>query len=630
MNHHDTSQQPTPTALCARIAPLLPALDEWGELSALTLADGAPSSDELALAQTHLATCVYCQAQRDVYARLDVALHNAVGLRAIAPLRTADIMAGLLRSQPNTLPMSAEMGAEMGAEIAPTLTIAAATMIAAPVTQADARTRAPSGASLPAAPPSARSGRALARRKRWAPVWLATVAAALVIALLAAGIVRSVGVRVGGSPSGTGKPITPAPYTGDLFLGERPALTNITMVSPTEGWAIGLAQSGKPSLIYHLLDNAWAPVTLSASARAVAMSTPTAIAFDSPMDGWAFFSTVVSSVTGERMNALHYDGHSWNPLASDMFAASASECVVGAAQMVSPTDGWGVCTELIPERHLFLHFDGHTWSTVATPTSLMTPPNGTGRPLQNAQAWLTDLSMVSATDGWAVGYITGPSDNPNQRIIGFVLRYVHGQWIPYVKRYDYEFRTVSALASGDVWVGGEQVKYQDGAGELKYAQASTTPILMRTKVGGASVSQPVVVNQPGYFTLEIWTTTPLPLPKLDPTFTNIGTLTQVLMHSPTDGWALGSEVSQSHNKNGPQLAAISYLLLHYDGVRWQPANPEEVEAQSHAVIFIEQLGVTSNGDCWAVGASEHDQHGKSVASPGIMRYHDGAWKVYLS
>lgn len=605
MNHHHPSQQPTPTALCARIAPLLPALDEWGELSALSMADDTPSSDELVFAYAHVATCAYCQAQRDADARLDMALHNAVGLRAIAPLRVADIMAELLVAQPDTLPTPVEMGAET-----------MATSVAAPVAQANTPEHAltPPAATSPITSQFERSRPAsVAPHRRQAPAWLATVAAALVIALLAAGAVRSAGWRVGGGPTGTGRPTTTtSPYTGGLFHGEGPALTDITMVSPTEGWAFGPSQPGQLPLMYHLLDNVWTPVSLSSAVGTLDISTPTALSFYSPTDGLAFFSSFYASEKGHYISALHYDGRSWRLISRGALDDATASCIVSAFQMVSPTEGWGVCSNPTIDNRSLLHYVNQSWSTVALPAGLNTTLDSHHTIIPNTDIWLTDLSMQSATDGWAVGYVAGTGANPTQRSIGFILQYKDGRWSVSARYSAVELRSVSALASGDVWVAGDQVKYQGGAGANRYAPVGSTPTMLR-------------------YQRSRWKVAALPLPTIDPTFTSTGAFTQIVMRSPTDGWVVGNEVSQEYRKGSLQETTISPLLFHFDGVRWQSAWTALLPkvAQARLFIAIERVAFTANGDWWAVGEAAHNILTLTPA-PLILRYHNGAWTIYVS
>src|SRR5581483_11571024 len=73
--------QLTPSPACARIAGLLPLLD-----------DPQLNGKEAESARDHLAGCAYCQAQQEQYRSLDHALRTRYGLTSVPPRPTEEIM----------------------------------------------------------------------------------------------------------------------------------------------------------------------------------------------------------------------------------------------------------------------------------------------------------------------------------------------------------------------------------------------------------------------------------------------------------------------------------------------------------------------------------------------------------
>lgn len=283
------------------------------------------------------------------------------------------------------------------------------------------------------------------------------------------------------------------------------------------------------------------------------------------------------------------------------FTASDSACIVGEVQLRSPTDGWGVCTDPTPGGQSLLRYDGHVWSTQAAPSALHLGAN--------TSLWLSGIATLSATDGWAVGYTTGTGADPNQRVVGIILRYVGGQWTLFQTINDVELRSVATRSATDGWAIGERVVYQGDASTNRYAQVGSAPLILRYQQGQ-------------------WSPVSLSLATADPArYLTVVLLLQVVMRSPTDGWAFGNQLVYRQGGGKLQVVSSGTILLRYDGVGWRsvalPLPP------ANAGYRILSLGFAATGDGWAVGVVEKSKGVKFINMPLILRYHDGVWSVYL-
>src|SRR5262249_33390141 len=114
-------------------------------------------------------------------------------------------------------------------------------------------------------------------------------------------------------------------------------LTNVSMVSASEGWAIGrvypsgrLSQkTGMTTLLYHFHNGKWtsqqAPAMLSDDATYL-----NDLAMTAADDGWLVGSS------NNSVLFLHYDGTTWAPVATSFKGQ------ITHLHMLSPNDGWAL------------------------------------------------------------------------------------------------------------------------------------------------------------------------------------------------------------------------------------------------------------------------------------------------
>ncbi|HEU5200366.1 MAG TPA: hypothetical protein VFU32_12060, partial [Ktedonobacterales bacterium] len=171
------------------------------------------------------------------------------------------------------------------------------------------------------------------------------------------------------------------------------ALTSVALTSPTNGWAVGTHASTcslgptSPVLLYHYDGTTWTPAAVPPETSALGK-----VVMISATDGWAIGTRQSIGSNGSYSLLLHYDGKTW----TEVSVPGINESAVGIA-MASATDGW-LATSILPDptaatpTHLHLYqYDGKQWSKVSTPLDTL-PPTFPG----------ATLSLAPSGDGWLI------------------------------------------------------------------------------------------------------------------------------------------------------------------------------------------------------------------------------------
>jgi hypothetical protein len=536
-NHH------TPRSDCAAFAPLLPLAGH-----------DLLSEEEDARLRSHLATCAHCRAELSIYNRVEEALRQAFAPRpALIPLFSREELMQTLDDHPDNL------------------------VPAAP-------------APVPIAPE---------RKARRFLGGLSALAATLVIAVLAVSIFAT---HRGGINA------TPAPARGSQRY-----LSSISMVSPTEGWAAGYEiapppkdASGPTALLMHYTRGAWSTIhtTFKGMLNSISMVSAT--------DGWAVGIGMAADDAGMGALILHYDGHTWQQLTSPVQRGVANEMLY-SVQMLSATDGWLAGNDpyagggdYLDDGPVIGHYDGQDWSGQPPPASLNVGPKGN---ILNMRS----LSMLSATEGWAVGTLTriGQPDDPASLTTppaAVILHYTGGQWEVQSRISGAVLLNVSMTSSTDGWAVGYTItSISSNAGGTPGVTDNTAPLLLHY-TGGAWVKVASPLTTSG---------------------SSIDMLLQVNMRSASDGWL----ISGVDRKTGIPA------LFHYNGSRWSAARiPTFTDTKE---LLLNGITMTSAAEGWAVGArfSNADRGVPNAAdlsgytptvTPVILHYLNGAWSVYQS
>jgi hypothetical protein len=480
----------------------------------------ADRDDALATdARHHLAECAYCQAQQRAYVRLEVALRRAFGPAATPHIRTEDIMATLPNDE------------------------------ATPV--------APRSVALPR---NSRPHRILSG--------IGAIAAVIVVIVLAVAIFAShphaTTPIVGGHTSSTQPPSFAHP-------GFQDTLASISMVSPTEGWAVGQSVDartnyGYPSVPYFLHDAAgvWQKVPVDLHLPASCQAFLSGVSMVNASDGWA----VGGQNCPDDSLLLHYDGHAWRRVASPYYGT------LGGVTMLSADDGWAYDSVTSSTPPTLLHYAHGQWIIAPLPM------------FQHIYGSVVGLSVVNAQDIWAAAMLFGDGTTMTTSVdtSSVFLHFLNGTW-SVAQSFPHTLLNGLAMTSADDgWAIGYRQKASDG-------RAINT---------GTSF----------HYAHGVWTETPGAIGQP----TEVGAA--IIFDRPTDGGVLlGGAYQPSVEK-----------LYHFTGSAWTPVQVRLPIQDSTAGYSFAAL---PDGNVWEVGAAV----GAVKSTPGtsleplILRYSNGQWSV---
>ncbi|MFI5273354.1 MAG: anti-sigma factor family protein [Ktedonobacterales bacterium] len=272
-------------------------------------------------------------------------------------------------------------------------------------------------------------------------LWTSTFAAIVVVALLA-GMFLTHGR--GGVAHGTPPPakvatsghVTFAAPAGACAVSAIKAqlpphayLSDLAMVSPDEGWAVGDirdAQDDGPinTLVMHYRNCVWSVVPTNYPDMQLA-----AISMDSPGDGWA----VGGATSGATQLALHYTGGAWH--AVTLPGQNGLHGVYSSVRMLSDGEGWVVVTTTKNAQgklaNTLVREHGGAWSPV-------TPPFGI----------VTDLLPVSPTEAWVAGFMADGAQGP------LLQHYQNGTWTSVTLPPSLAIDRLRMVSPANIWASG--------------------------------------------------------------------------------------------------------------------------------------------------------------------------------
>jgi hypothetical protein len=252
--------------------------------------------------------------------------------------------------------------------------------------------------------------------------------------------------------------------------------------------------------------------------------------------------------------------------------ASGLDNTLADVTVLSATDAWAV-GEYNPDGYdvvhtLIQHYDGTAWTTVPSPNRLL----GTGRNQINS---LLGITAITASDVWAVGY-TVSYDDPYQTLTmhwdGTTWSIVDSPNYTFPGAYN-ALLDVSATGPHDVWaVGGSPLGGVSARGLLLHFDG---------------VSWSLAAGPPN---VEYWASS---------------TRNGVVALSPTDVWTVGD-----------------YDAWHFDGTSWTvPAAGAQFASDVHGA---------GPGTVWAVGSFIADPYGGGVRYPIGYRFTGTGWQQQLA
>jgi hypothetical protein len=283
--------------------------------------------------------------------------------------------------------------------------------------------------------------------------------------------------------------------------------------------------------------------------------------------------------------------------------------VLGAVQMISPTNGWAVGATYTPSTSgqestsevLILHDHNGHWMRMETPSK---------EELGLPDPFLESIAMVSADEGWAVG------DGGYAAVVpsAFILHYSGGKWTKFDSLSDAELYAVQMLSPTDGWA--------IGAGDWGSGEGATSGILLH--YDGTSWSPAQVPNVGGLSSLDMlsatdgWATGVDTILHYDgqrwSVFQQVQGVYDLSMDSVSDGWAIGFiNYTTNHTSS-------SNVIWHYDGSKWvQGTLPSTVNYDAQLL----GISMDSPTDGWAVGYGNGD---KGEARYSLyLHYTQGHW-----
>ncbi len=276
-------------------------------------------------------------------------------------------------------------------------------------------------------------------------------------------------------------------------------------------------------------------------------------------------------------------------------------------QGLSQSDVWAVGGQFnmqgTPVGGIIVHYDGQQWTSIATSSPLF------------------GVSMLSANDGWAVGYN------------GTILHYNGQVWNAFNSPTSAVLRSIAMTSANDGWAvgyGGTLLHYDGHA--WKAETSPTTDDLYSIAMSPDSITMPSAkegwaVGEAGtllHYANGSWTKMSAP---------SANTLYDVSMLSPQQVWTVG--------QNG--------TVIRYDGTSWIPvaspyrsdlygvslSSPDEgwvseqdsimhytkgalilLDIRKYLAIGTESVFMLSAQDGWAVGQDNV-----------VSAYHNGVWKI---
>lgn len=217
-------------------------------------------------------------------------------------------------------------------------------------------------------------------------------------------------------------------------------LAAISAAAPDDIWAVGAVDSfNNAALAMHYNGRRWTTVRTPSPPEGSQLNDVVAIG---PDDVWAVGHTNPGDY-GDAL-AMHWDGSGWTTVPVPQPGGDGFDYLVGV-DGVATDDVWAVGASDTAPYTVILHWEGERW----TETDI--------GDCTSSRSGLRGISMLSATDGWAVGDVTTCRWNGNRWKLVPSL-----QPRPLNFEINYQLRDVSAATPDDAWAVGSVVfDYQD-------------------------------------------------------------------------------------------------------------------------------------------------------------------------
>lgn len=270
-----------------------------------------------------------------------------------------------------------------------------------------------------------------------------------------------------------GASVTPTPTAcaSDALGASLPPnaiISDISMTSPRDGWAVGWVQQGGPeqtvapkTLLLRFQNCQWQP-----TGESIAAAELFSVSMSSATDGWAVGATVIDESGAQapsttphswgsaQLLALHYVDGQWQraslPSGTSGFSAKVRMTASGDGWMLIDSGKSHTDPYTVKNAYTLLHYQSGAW----TPVPLTFDTSGA------LELW--DVAALAPDDCWVVGYGTTASET-------FAVAHYHqGVWTTWsASQLGMTYPTLYAITMSsptDVWVAGSY-GYQDATGD---------------------------------------------------------------------------------------------------------------------------------------------------------------------
>jgi len=365
--------------------------------------------------------------------------------------------------------------------------------------------------------------------------------------------------------AGTAMAATP---TWTVVPSVNPSATTLNAVSArtaTDAWAVGQFPGAGEDAGAQIFAERWngtqwqqAPTTniVRQNERLLGVSA------SGPNDAWAVGNTNALNAASHDTLAAHWDGTAWTIVPTPAAASGGRLASLDDVADFGPANAWAV-GQGKDARPLAEHWDGTAWSVVPVPVPAV--PSGTSF----ANAVLSRISAVSATDIWAVGTTTA-IQNVNKAVTRFTLAmHYNGTAWSIVKTANTAEPTglngVTAISANNAWAVG------NGFNNVHDVTASVANKAVIEHWNGTAWS--IVASPAGLISVD-----------------------RISAASATDIWASGQAPRQTIAGTPVPVART----LHWNGTAWSAMPGPTASDPNTAVTGLSALPL---GEAWAVGAT---------------------------
>jgi hypothetical protein len=335
-----------------------------------------------------------------------------------------------------------------------------------------------------------------------------------------------------------------------------------------------------------------------AASPVVSPSWETSVAGVDPLSASDAYAVGFQVPSGQpKPYALHWDGTSWTGVPAP---ATGDQSELNSVSMVSDTNGWaaGLVQRHGVDQTLAEHWNGTAWAIAPTPNL------GTGNNL------LTSVATDGGADGWAVGYGSTSSSDPQRHPLA--IHWDGSTWsasqLPEPSGSDSELLGVAARTAADAWAVGVTdpaaadsiplIEHFDGSGW----SVTPSPGLAGGVLDGVAVVGPDDVWAVGYqgsatapkMLAEHWDGTSWSQSTLPALGSPAALLRAVTARGPSDVWAAGTYYD-------PTSRTYVGQTLHWDGNSWSAIAPA---ASSSGTTQLRTVAASPTGELW-IGGTGH-------------------------